>query len=196
MMASEPPNRDPRNLWQSQPVEPLHMTAERIRGNAQRHYQQSLLQARLSIALGVVLCLVFAWAAATAPQMFARIGWAILSLWSAYFGYHAQRWLQPEQLAPDAPFGPSLAFYRRELEKRSDYNRHGWRRAGLIFCFLGLGLVILPPLIRSPRVTPNAAPFFVLLLGWLVAYFRIRASARRKLEMEIEELRAFEREAQ
>jgi hypothetical protein len=186
---------DPRNVWQNQPVEVYQMSADLIRGRAQRRYQQLLLQARASIALGFVLCGLFAFSAAKAHALLPRTGWAIVSLWCAWFAYHAYRWFWPERLAVDAPFGTSLEFYRRELERRRDYLRHGWRRAGLIFCFLGLGLVVLPPIVRSPGLAANAVPFFIILTVWFVAYFRLRAGGRRKLEQEIEELRAFERES-
>jgi hypothetical protein len=194
-MPNEHPPNDPRKLWQNRPGEPLRMSADLIRGKAQCRYQQSLFQARMSIVLGLILCVVFAWSAATARELVTRVGWAVLSLWCAYFGYHARRWFWPEQLGADAPAGPSLEFYRRELEKRSDYSRHAWRRSGLIFCFVGVALILGPPLIRSPRVAPKAAPFLVLLTGWLVAYFYLRARGRRELQQEIEQLRAFERQS-
>jgi hypothetical protein len=170
------------------------MSADTIRNIAQRRYQESLMKARSGIAIGAVLCAMFAWAAFNAHGALAGAGWGILSLWCAYFGYHSYHWLWPHPLAEDAAFGPSLLFYRTELERRRDYFHHEWLRSGLPFCFLGLGLVVVPPLIRSPWLWPNGLPFFVLLAGWLVAYIRLRARGRQKLQQEIDALRAFERE--
>ena len=172
------------------------MSAELLRYKAQQQYQRARLQAQASIALGIVMCVLFAWSCARAEALITRIGWGLLSLWCLWFAYQVYRWIWPEQLAENAATGPSLAFYRRELERRSRFARHNWLRAGLPFCFLGLGLVVLPPIIRAPNLAPNALPFFILLIVWFVAYFYKSSSGRRKLQREIEELRAFERQSE
>jgi hypothetical protein len=91
----------------------------------------------------------------------------------------------------------TLQSYRSELEKRRDYGRHIWRRAGLTFCFLGAALVLAPGLIKSiedPRLLVNAAPVFVLLAIWLAVFFPMRRRNQQRLRQEIEELRVFEAE--
>jgi hypothetical protein len=165
-----------------------------MRYKAQQQYQGARFKAQASIALGIVLCALFAWSCARAEALITRIGWGLLSLWCLWFAYQVYRWIWPEALAENAATGPSLEFYRRELERRSTFARHNWLRAGLPLCFLGLGLVVLPPLIRSPRLTPNALPFLILLILWFVAYIYQSSRGRRKLQQEIEELRAFERQ--
>jgi hypothetical protein len=185
---------DLRNVWQNQPTEVRTMSAELMRYKAQQQYQRGRFQAQASIALGIALCALFAWSCARAQELITRIGWGLLSLWCLWFAYQVYRWIWPEELAENAPTGPSLEFYRRELERRTRFARHNWLRAGLPLCFLGLGLVVLPPLIRSPRLTPNALPFFTLLIAWFVAYLYQSSRNRRKLQREIEELRAFERQ--
>jgi uncharacterized membrane protein YfcA len=90
----------------------------------------------------------------------------------------------------------SLDFYRSELERKRDYERHIWRRSGVPFCFAGLALAIIPeliPALQTPRLLLNAAPFFVLLAIWFVLFFFIRKRNRVKLQREIDELDALEK---
>jgi Flp pilus assembly protein TadB len=121
----------------------------------------------------------------------------MLSLWGLYAAYQAYKWTWPGTLPADATLSTSLGFYRGELERRHDYARHVWRRAGLTFCFAGLALVILPALIgafRTPRLLLNVAPLFVLLVIWFVVFFSMRRRNQRKLQREIDELKFLEEE--
>jgi hypothetical protein len=186
---------DPRNVWQNQTTEPLKMSADLMRYKAWQHHREAQRQSRAGIAAGLVLCALFALFTFRAHELLLRLGWSMVSLWCAWFAYHAHRWLRPGALMEDAPTGPSLEFYRRELERRATYGRHAWLRSGLPFCFLGLGIAIVPPLLRNPALTVNALPFFILLAVWLVSYLYLQAAGRKKLQHEIEELRAFERDA-
>ena len=133
---------------------------------------------------------------ARAHELAPRIGFGVLSLWGIYFAYQACKRIWQGRLAPDATLNTTLQSYRSELEKRLDYAQHIWRRA-LMFCFLGIALVIVPALIKSldaPRLLVNFVPFFVLLAIWCAIFFPMRKRNQRKLQQEIEELRVFERE--
>ncbi|MFZ0864977.1 MAG: hypothetical protein WB781_03495 [Candidatus Sulfotelmatobacter sp.] len=73
----------------------------------------------------------------------------MLSLWGIYFAYKACKRIWQERLAPDATLNTTLQSYRSELEKRRDYARHVWRKAGLTFVFAGMALIVVPSLIKS-----------------------------------------------
>jgi hypothetical protein len=196
-MSSEFPPNDPRNLWQNQPKEPFHMSAEEISYRLRRHQTKSRMTVLFAIALGVVLCAVFARSALRAEYLVTRIGWAALSFWTLYNAYQAYRWSWPRTLPSDPAARTSLAFYLGELEKRRDYVRHMWRRSGLTLCFFGLALIVGPGLILAvgnPRLLVNAAPFSIMIGAWLVVFFRQRNREQQKLKQEIDELRSFERE--
>ena len=92
---------------------------------------------------------MFGSAAIRATAVLTSRGWALLSLWSLYFGYHVRRWLWPET----APAEPRLRFYRREVKQRLEYGRIGLR-SGLPVAFLGLALVLGP----ARGIRGNAAP--------------------------------------
>lgn len=126
------------------------------------------------------------------------LGFGLLSVWGIYAAYQAYKWIWPSNLPPDAPVSTSLEFYRSELERRRDYRRHVWRRSGLTFCFLGLVIALAPAFIASidnPRLLLNAAPFFVFLTVWFVAFFFSKKRGQSKLQQEIDELRTYESDA-
>jgi lipopolysaccharide export LptBFGC system permease protein LptF len=191
-MPDESPMNDPQKIWQDQPTEAMKMSLDEIRRKAQRLRTKGRLAALLTIVIGLVLCVFFALTASRPQEVVSRIGWGMLSLWGLYAAYQAYRWTWPGTLAADATLSTSLDFYRRELERRHDYARHVWRRAGLTFCFAGLALVVLPALIgafRTPRLLLNVVPLFVLLIIWFVVFFSMRRRNQRRLRREIDELK-------
>ncbi len=195
-MPDEFPINDPQKIWQDQPTEAMKMSLDEIRRRAQKLQMKGRLAALSTIVIGLALCVLFALSSARPQEVIGRIGWGMLSLWGLYAAYQAYKWTWPGRLAADATFSTSLDFYRRELERKHDYARHVWRRAGLTFCFAGLALAIVPGLIRAfktPRLLLNMAPLFVLLVIWFVVFFSMRRRNQRKLQGEIDELKMLER---
>lgn len=195
-MPDEFPLNDPKKIWQDQPTEAIKMSLEEVRRKAQKFQTKSRLATIAWFVMGLLLCVAFARMSTGVQDVIPRIGWGVLSLWALYGPYQAYRWIWPGRLAEDATLNTSLDFYRRELERKRDYERHIWRRSGLTFCFAGLALAILPeliPALKTPRLLLNAAPFFVLLVIWFVLFFVLRKRNRQKLQREIDELNALEK---
>ena len=200
-MPSEFPMHDPKDIWQTQTTEPFKMSANELRDRAQQHQRRAQLKARFSMVTGLILFVFFGWQAFPIVRrgLLPGLGLAMISFWCLYFAYQAYRWTWPGRLAPDAALNATIKSYRSALEMRQDYARHVWRRSGLTFCFLGLALVVVPGLFQSIHhagLLMNFVPIFVLLALWLVAFLFIRKRDRRKIQLEIEELRAFEAENQ
>ena len=197
-MPSEFPMNDPQNIWKNQTTEAFKMSADELRRKAQQRERKSRFEAAYSIILLLILFVFFAWAFARAHELAPRIGFGVLSLWGIYFvAYRAYKRFRHGRLAPNATLNNTLQSYRSELEKRRDYARHVWRKAGLTFVSLGVALVVVPALIRSldsPQFLVKWVPFFVLLALWCAIFFPLMKRNRRKLQQEIEELRVFERE--
>lgn len=196
-MPSEFPMNDPRNLWQNQPTEKFKMSADEMRRRARKLQTKARMSVLVQIVIGLFLCVGFAWSFAKTTELIPRLGWGVLSVWAIYCSYQAYKWIWPREVPMNAPAGTSLEFYRNELERQRDYVQNLWRRSGLSFCFLGLALVLGPPLIkamRTPRVLVNALPFFVLLVLWFTMFFPLQKRRKQKLNWEIEELRSFEGE--
>jgi hypothetical protein len=196
-MPSEFPQNDPRKIWQNQPTEPFRMSAHELRSRAQHSQTKARLGGLFSIIVGLILSAFCALAFVRSQEGLPRIGLGVLSLWCLYFAYQAYKWIWPGRSAPDATLSATLHAYRSQLENRRDYNRHVWRRAGLTFCFLGFALIIVPELIKalgSPRLALNVLPLCVILAIWFAIFFPLRRRRQQKLQREIDELRAFERE--
>jgi hypothetical protein len=188
---------DPKGIWQNQPTEAFKMSADQLRFEAQKRASKGRFEALYTGVIGLTLSIFFAWILVTAHDLVLRAGFGVLALWCLFMAYQAYKGIRSGRLEPDAPLSTTLESYRSELEKRRDFTRHVWRKAGLAFCFLGLALVIVPELIkalRSPRLALNVLPVCVLLAIWLAIFFPLRKRRLQKLQQEIEELRVFERE--
>jgi hypothetical protein len=195
-MPNELPMNDPRNIWKHQPEEPFKMSVDQMRLRAHRFQMKARFKVVYAIAIGLSICVFFGWNCIRAQEVLSRMGFGLLSVCGIYFAYQAYKWIWPSNLPQDAPVSTSLEFYRSELERRLDLQRHVWRRFGLTFCFLGLALALAPALIDSlhnPRLLVNTVPFFVLLTVWFVAFFFLKKRGQNKLQQEVDELRTFGR---
>jgi hypothetical protein len=196
-MPSDFPMKDPQNIWQKQPTEPMKMSLTDLRRKALERQSKARFEALIPIITGILLSMVFAWSFARAHEMLARMGWGLLSLCMIYAAYHAYNWIWPRNLPEEAPIHTCIEFYRRELERKRDYNWRWWR-SGLPF-LLSLGMVMAAVGTGARNAPPhsllNVVPFFVLLAIWAVAFLLMRKKlGQENLQQEIEELRRFETE--
>jgi hypothetical protein len=188
---------DPRSVWQNQLKEPFKMSADEMRLRARRFQMKARLTAVFTITTALLVCAFFAWSFVRTHELVPRLGYALISLCGIFMAYSTYRWVWPSNLPADAPVSTSLEFYRSELERRRDYRRHIWRRTGLTYLFIGLAMVIVPALIAAfgaPRLFLNMVPFFLLLSLWFVLFSRGKKRGQQKLQQEIDELHAFERD--
>jgi len=172
------------------------MSADKLRDKANRLYTKARFMTLLGMCAGLVVGALFAFTVIRVHGLVPRLGWGLISLWAIYLAYQTYRWNWPAALPEGAPVSASLEFYRSKLEKRRDHLRNLWLRTRLPFCFLGLAMVIGPGLIAAlqrPHILVNAVPFFVLLIGWFVAFFTMKKRQQRTLQQEHDELRAFEK---
>ncbi|MFZ0733347.1 MAG: hypothetical protein WAM79_13550 [Candidatus Sulfotelmatobacter sp.] len=188
------------------------MSAGTLRLKAQQMDRKARLAVLWASTVAIVLCLWFGWGFVTFPETFRnfslgsaglwsmRLGFGVLSLWALYSGYKAYRILWPKSAASDIDLKTTLHSYRQRLEKRRDYSQNIWLRSGLIVCFLGIAMVVTPVMVRdilSPRqLLLNVGPIFGLFILWLAIFLFQRKRRQRKLQQEIDQLRAFEREYQ
>jgi hypothetical protein len=200
-MEHNPSANDPKTIWRSQSTESFKMSVNEIRSRAEKHKNMARLSAMAGIVSGSLLFVFFGGAALKGPEWILRVGWGMASLGSIYFAIQSYRWLWPDELPQEISMSTSLQSYRNELERQRDSARNLRIGSGLLFCFLGIALVIVPQLIKGVRDTHgaryllNAAPFFTLLAVWFVAFRILRRRSRRKLQQEIDELNEIEKES-
>jgi hypothetical protein len=211
-MPTEFPTNELQELWQNQPTEAFKMSAEKLRNKSQQLDKKARLAVLLSAIIAILLFLFFAWGFLSFPEKFQtfgfspfaswtmRLGFGVLGLWALYSGYKTYKILWPNLAGSDADLKTTLQSYKRELEKRRDYLRNIWLRAGLIFCFLGIAMVVMPVLVRDmttpSRMLADLGPISSLLIAWLAIFIPTRKRRQRKLQQEIDQLRAFESEYQ
>jgi hypothetical protein len=196
-MPSDFPMKDPQEIWQNQPTEPLKMSVTELRYRALEAQSKARFTVLFIIIIGIICCVVFAWSFARAHTALARMGWALTSLCTIYAAYHAYKWTWPGSLPEEAPISTCLEFYRRALERQRDYGRRWWRSGLPVLTLLGVVMAVVGTGARnaSPPKLLYAVPFFLLLAIWGVALIFLRKKQGPKiLQREIEELRAFERE--
>jgi len=209
-MPSEFPTNDLQDIWQNQPTEVFKMSADKLRRKAQQLDRKARLAVVFSAAIAILLFLYFGWGFLSFPEKFQtfglgpfgawsmRLGFGVLSLWGLFSGYQTYKVLWPGPAASDADLRTTLQSYRQQLEKRCDYSQNIWLRSGLILCFLGIAMVVMPVLVRD-ILTPlqllaDLGPIFGLLILWLAIFIPLRKRRQRKLQVEIDQLRAFESE--
>jgi polyferredoxin len=211
-MASEFPTNDLQNAWQDQPTEVFKMSAEKLRRKAQELDRRARVAVLVTAAIAILLFLWFGWGFLSFPEKFknfglgpfgsrsVHLGFGVLSLWGLYHGYRTYKVLWPSLASSDADLKTTLQSYRQQLEKRRDYTKKIWLKSGLIFCFLGIAMVVMPVLVRdiiTPlRMLADLGPIFALLILWLAIFIPQRRRRQRKLQQEIDQLRAFESEYQ
>jgi hypothetical protein len=202
IMGSNSSGNDPKAIWRSQPTEPFKMPVSEIRRKAEKLKNRARISALSGIVSGLLLFVMFGGAARKAHELLLRIGWGMVSLGSLFFAIQSYRWIWPSRLPEEISMRTSLESYRSELERQSYYGRNVWLRSGLLFVFLGIAIVFVPVLTlgvresHSARVLLNAAPFITLLAIWFIAYRILSRRGRRKLQQEIDELNAIEKENQ
>lgn len=206
-MPSDFPKNDLQNVWQNQPTEGFKMSADTLRLRAQRHDRKARRAVLISAVIAIILFLWFGWAFFSFPKIeifglgalglwSVRLGFGVLSLWGLYSGYKTYRVLWPTYLASDADLKTTAQSYTDQLEKRRDYSRNIWLRSGLIFCFLGLAMVVVPIFVRdiaSPlQLLENVGPILGLFVLWLAIFIPLRKRKLGKLDREIAQMRALQ----
>ncbi len=210
-MPSEIPVNDPQNIWQKQPTEALKMSGDELRLRALKLQRKSRFEALYT----AIACLLgFLWFGlgffkvhqlgpiplSPGSLWCVRMGFGVISLWGLYTAYRVSKGIWRSHSASDASLDTTLRSYRSQLEKRHDYERNVWRKTALPAVFVGIAMVTVPGLIAGFRISPweidRFVPLFVLALIWFVVFTYLRRRRLQKLELEIEQLRAFEREYQ
>jgi hypothetical protein len=189
------PNDLPQNLWQDQPTEEFAMTLNEVRRKAEAFHKKTRLRVLTMMIIGLALLVVFSRSSIREPHSMPRAAWALLALGSAIMAVQSYRWQWPRNRAFDSA-ETGLRAYRQELKKHRDYSSRIWRLSGLPVVFLGVALLVVPPLLANPAAASKAVPFFALLVIWFAIFIPQRRRQERQLQRDIDELNALERDAQ
>src|SRR5262249_43363801 len=121
-MNLQPPNNDPKIIWKSQKTGGGTMSAREIRRKAQRLDAENRRDITIGFMVALVLTVFGVVGLVTLqrlePAARIMIALVLFLLWGGAW-FNSRR--KPRALAVDAELAASLAFYRRELERRRDY---------------------------------------------------------------------------
>jgi hypothetical protein len=206
-MPGEFHTNDLQSVWRNQPTEAYKMSADKLRRKAEHFDRKARSAVLFSAAIAILLFLWFGWGFLSYQKFqtfglgqfgtwITRLGFGVLSLWSLFVGYKTYKVFWPKATAYDAGLKTTLQSYRQLLERRRDYSQNIWLRSGLIFCFVGIAMVVAPMMvldISTPlRLLADLSPIFALLILWLAIFIPARRRRQRRLQQEIDQLRAFE----
>lgn len=210
---------DPQSIWQNQPTEALRMSVDQLRINANKLEKKSRFEALYQIAACAIVFALFSHYAvypqlvfgtipsSTASIWFVRLGFVLICIGAGYESYKAYKRFRFWRLVPKADLAVTLQSYKSLLEKRLNLFRRVWHNKALWLILTGMGVALVTMLInqyqrivmltrehhQTVQVLVNAAPFVALAAAWWVI-ITLRKRCQGKLEREIEQLNAFEKE--
>lgn len=203
---------DPQNVWQNQSTEAFKMSVDQLKTAAHQLERKSRFEALYSLIVCTILLVFFARLTLNPRLMLGPIPWGAASLWSvrlgcaliciggAYEAYKAYKRIRSPRRSSEVTLETTLRSYRTRLEDRRNRFRNYWHYKGLWIILTGMALAVAPRLIGSyhqgPQYLLEAAPLAALFVLWLIAVAVVRRRVQRKLQQEIDQLRAFEREYQ
>jgi len=123
---NETQNNQAQQIWQSQPVEGMHMSAEAIRlraGKFERKISRRNLRESVA-ALGVVI--FFAYSFATTHDISFRAAWALFIAGMIWMVVQLYRQGSPKAMPSDIGSATCLEFFRSELVRQRDLLRNVW----------------------------------------------------------------------
>lgn len=173
------------------------MSSDAIRERAQELRHKTGLQFYSVCAVGLALIAFDIWRFTSSQTPFQRAGFCLAVAWTLYGLRETAERIWPRRLPWDAALTSCLYFARRELERQRDYSRHIWLwLAGpMLFTFAVAAAPVVIAVSHHPGDLLKAWPALILFAIWLVMFVTGLKRSRRKLQREIDELRALEKES-
>jgi len=190
---NEIPNNRSQELWQSQPVEGIKMSADVIRQRAGKFERRIFWRNIREYASSLVAAVLFAYFFATTHIVLFRVAYALFIAGLAWVVLQLHRQGSARSMPGGMGTLTCLQFFRADLERQRDVviNVWSWYLAPLVpgFVVLTVGSVIARPypagLIAAAFLDAVVAVVFVLV-------WKMNRRAARCLQRMIDELSAAE----
>ena len=187
------PNRDIRDIWQSQPTEGATMPLEEIRRRAGKFQSRIAWRNAREYAAALVVVLFFAYRLLRTNDILGGTGMAMIIAGVLYVVWHLHRHGSARSLPEELGRSSCLGFHRDELARQRDLLRGVWR------WYLG---PLIPGLVVVMAATARGNPGHLPHIAWWTAGYgvvvaalfvfigRLNASGARRLQRMIDELDA------
>lgn len=192
-MMNESPNNHMQDVWQCQPVEGIKMSAEEIRNRATKFEKKVYWRNVRENTAGAIAIIWLGFYFVGEHRMLDRSAFALLIVGMVYVMYQLHRQGAAQSMPASMAAGPSLGFYRKELERQRKVVSSVWS------WYLG---PFVPGLVLSAvaSLAKNMQPHHVAVLGLcyalIAAFFifawRLNVRAARCLQRMIDQLPAAE----
>lgn len=197
-MKNEAAPNDLRSLWQNQKLEPVKMSLDEIRKRAQKHRRTIRRRNALEYVATAVVVIFLGSVIGRSPNLLMAIGDALLIAGGLYMAFQLRRRGAAGTAPADRALRTWLDFHRHELQRQRDLLRDSWRWylgpfvPGLVVIVIA-GLAANPGRLRHPWLFIGA--YSVLAALAILGIRRIHLRGVRKLQRQIDELDATERES-
>jgi len=188
------PNTPLQNLWQSQPVESIHMSIEEIRKRAGKFERKITRRNIREYVSSLIAATLFGWFFVRTHDVFLRIAYVLFIAGLAWVVVQLRRKASSKTLPLAMEAAASLQYFRAELERQRDavQNVWSWYLAPLVpgFIVMTLGYWHSMP---YPKGLIASAIVDVCVAALFYGIWRLNLRAARCLQRKIDELYAAEK---
>lgn len=197
-MPDETPESELREIWRSQPTEPMEMKlgSHRLRQRAGELRSKSRRELLNSIVLAVLIAAGSVYGSIWTDYPLARASFAATAAWVLIGQFFLHRTKRLAWRPEDAGLRTSLDSCRRELQRqiRLDRGVHLWLGGPLLLAFGTLIGTLVVAVGGKGMLVKMAGPVLALLVVFAFGMVVFRRSQEREFRRAIEELDQIERE--
>ena len=171
------------------------MQLDEIHRKAQE-FEKKIRWRNLKLLAAVILIAFLGWRTVIAQHVSERIMGGVIIGAGLYVVYQLYKRGSARAVAPDATFATCREFYRAELERQRDALRGiwSWYLGPILGALMAFAMRVPLAHLDRPGLWWRMAPFVVLSVLWCFWMGRLTQRAARKLQREIDELDALEKQ--
>jgi hypothetical protein len=188
-MMNESPKNRMQDIWQCQPVEGIKMSAEEIRNRATKFEKKVYWRNVRENTAGAIAIVWLGFYLAGAHRALDRAAFALLIAGMVYVMYQLHRRGAARSMPASMAAGPSLGFYREQLERQRNLVSSVW--SWYLGPFVpGLVLSAVASLARNmqPHHVAVLGFWYALIAGFFIFAWRLNVRAARCLQRMIDQL--------
>ncbi len=190
---SESPKNNLQEIWQCQPVEGIKMSVEEIRGRATKFERKIWWRNLREYAAGAIATVLLGYFLAGAHGVLDRAAFALLITGMAYALYQLHRHGKSKEMPAAMGRGPSLEFYRNELERQRDLVSNVWTwYLGPFIPGMLMSMIASASHNTHMRHLAVIAFWYALMAAFFIFVGRLNARAARCLQRMLDDLGAAE----
>ena len=175
-----------KDLWTHQPEEPSNVTLEEVRFRARSLKERTRRDTIQNIGMTAILLLLSAFGCGRSSDWLQQVFYGIAAVWAVLglLFLNGGAW----EVEPGQATGADL--YRFEIERRRRLLRRllHWSFGPLVFLTAAFSTPAANAIIKNHALVLRAAPFGVLLVAWIIAYFYQRRQGLQELQRELDSL--------